>query len=74
MDKIRAAAGRFVFAFARALHGFFGFGATCRFDPTCSQYAREAIERHGLIRGGGMALGRVARCRPGTPWGLDPVH
>jgi len=46
---------------------------TCRHVPTCSQYAREAIERHGLRRGGRLALGRLSRCHPLGSAGYDPV-
>ncbi|WP_034387145.1 membrane protein insertion efficiency factor YidD [Deinococcus sp. YIM 77859] len=46
---------------------------TCRFTPTCSQYAVEAIERHGALRGGWLAAWRVLRCNPLVPGGFDPV-
>jgi putative membrane protein insertion efficiency factor len=45
----------------------------CRFEPTCSIYAREAIARYGLGRGGALALKRLVRCHPFHPGGLDPV-
>ena len=45
----------------------------CRFEPTCSVYARGAIEKHGLFRGGGLALTRLLRCHPFHRGGLDPV-
>ena len=45
----------------------------CRFWPTCSTYALEALQRHGAVRGGWMALRRIARCRPGGGFGVDPV-
>lgn len=47
--------------------------ANCRFQPTCSAYGVVALERHGLLRGGSMALRRVTRCHPLRPGGLDPV-
>jgi hypothetical protein len=46
---------------------------TCRFVPSCSEYAFEAIERHGVLRGGLMALWRLLRCQPLCAGGYDPV-
>lgn len=48
-------------------------GQRCRFWPSCSEYASEAIERHGLARGSGLALKRILRCHPFNPGGVDPV-
>ena len=45
----------------------------CRFEPTCSVYAREAIERYGFLRGARLAAGRLLRCHPFRPGGFDPV-
>lgn len=46
---------------------------SCRFYPTCSHYAHEAIATHGAMRGGWLALGRLSRCHPLHPGGYDPV-
>ena len=45
----------------------------CRFTPTCSQYAIEAIQKHGPLRGLWLAIKRLSRCRPGGGSGYDPV-
>ncbi len=49
------------------------FGRACRFEPSCSVYASEAIERYGVLGGGYLALGRLLRCRPLGGYGFDPV-
>ena len=46
---------------------------TCRYHPTCSMYALEALERHGSIRGGFLALKRILKCHPWGDSGYDPV-
>ena len=48
-------------------------GANCRFYPSCSDYAREAIDRYGAAKGCWLALRRVVRCHPYHPGGCDPV-
>jgi uncharacterized protein len=46
-------------------------GARCRFYPTCSEFARQSVRRHGAVRGSGRAIARLARCHPGHPGGVD---
>ena len=64
---------------ARALHWLYKttlswmFVGACRFSPTCSDYALQATERYGWIRGGWLALRRIIRCHPYNPGGFDPV-
>lgn len=48
-------------------------GPACRFDPSCSSYAIQAVERHGALRGGWLALRRIGRCHPLGGLGYDPV-
>jgi putative membrane protein insertion efficiency factor len=45
----------------------------CRFHPTCSEYAVQAIEKYGLIKGGLKSIWRIIRCNPWNPGGIDPV-
>lgn len=48
-------------------------GSRCRFYPSCSNYAMEALEIHGVLKGGWLAIKRIARCQPMFPGGIDPV-
>lgn len=48
-------------------------GNQCRFSPTCSHYAHEAIAQHGAIKGAWLAVRRIGRCHPWHPGGHDPV-
>ncbi len=49
------------------------FPPSCRFQPTCSHYGYEAIEKYGVRKGGWLAIKRVSRCHPFNPGGYDPV-
>jgi putative membrane protein insertion efficiency factor len=48
-------------------------GSSCRFEPTCSAYSLQALERHGALLGSGLTLARIARCHPWCAGGHDPV-
>ncbi len=50
------------------------YSPCCRFHPTCSRYALDAVATHGALRGSAMALRRIVRCRPGVAHGYDPVE
>jgi hypothetical protein len=54
------------------LHSVSGVGGACRFQPSCSEYAAAAFERHGVVRGAGLALWRLLRCNPFSRGGFDP--
>ena len=68
MKKIMLAAIRFYRRFISPC-----FPPCCRYTPTCSQYALEAIEKYGALKGGWLALGRILRCHPFHKGGYDPV-
>lgn len=53
--------------------GSLWLSGSCRFEPSCSVYAEEAVQRFGFCVGGQMAISRLCRCRPGGPFGYDPV-
>ncbi|HPF11340.1 MAG TPA: membrane protein insertion efficiency factor YidD [Flavobacteriaceae bacterium] len=49
------------------------FPSTCRYTPTCSHYAKEALEKHGLLKGGWLSIKRIGSCHPWGGSGYDPV-
>lgn len=52
---------------------FFGTTGSCRYTPTCSEYARQAVARHGSLKGTWLAVKRISRCHPLGGMGYDPV-
>jgi putative membrane protein insertion efficiency factor len=48
--------------------------ASCRYWPTCSEYTLEAVQKHGVLRGGVMGAWRILRCNPWSKGGIDPVR
>lgn len=50
------------------------FPPSCRFQPTCSQYALDAINKYGAVKGSWLAIKRISRCHPFHPGGYDPVQ
>ncbi|MBQ6292741.1 MAG: membrane protein insertion efficiency factor YidD [Lachnospiraceae bacterium] len=48
-------------------------GGSCKYIPTCSEYARQAIEKHGALKGSVLAVWRILRCNPFSAGGIDPV-
>jgi uncharacterized protein len=68
-------AQRLALALLTVYKGIFApqFAGSCRFMPSCSEYARVAVEQHGVIRGSWLAVRRLARCHPFGQHGFDPV-
>ncbi len=72
LDRVLAGALLVGVAFYRAVLSPL-LGGACRFRPTCSEYAIQALRRHGGRKGFRLAAARILRCRPGRPGGEDPV-
>jgi uncharacterized protein len=70
--KLRIIPVFFIYLYQMGISPF--FGPTCRFHPTCSEYARLAILKYGLVRGCLKALVRISKCHPFHPGGYDPVE
>jgi putative membrane protein insertion efficiency factor len=68
---MRQAAAAAIVAYQRLLSPL--LGPHCRYHPTCSQYAKEAVLKHGLLRGAWLGAARLLRCHPWNPGGVDLV-
>lgn len=73
LPVVKGAFGVYRLFISPGLHLLAGPGFGCRFEPTCSKYAQEAIHFHGFVRGVLLALGRIFRCHPFARGGYDPV-
>lgn len=71
--KCKNVANAFLVTGRDLLHAASGVGSTCRFEPTCSRYARQAIEKHGFFWGCWLATKRLFKCHPWGKGGLDLV-
>ena len=69
MKKILLSCVRFYQKYLSGLKGY----SSCKFHPTCSRYAIEAIEKYGALKGGFLAIKRILRCNPFSKGGYDPV-
>jgi uncharacterized protein len=75
VELLAAMPGRALIALVRFYRFWLSpwLGSSCRFEPTCSVYALQALERHGAAAGSYLTLGRLVRCSPWCPGGHDPV-
>lgn len=71
MNPLRAIAIAPIVAYQLLISPF--LGNNCRFYPSCSQYAKEAVLKHGVLRGVMLAVRRIVRCNPWNPGGVDTV-
>ncbi|MEO8298722.1 MAG: membrane protein insertion efficiency factor YidD [Burkholderiales bacterium] len=75
LSRVRAWPTRVLLALVRGYRYFLSpwLGSACRFEPTCSAFALQALEQHGAAAGSALTLGRLVRCHPWCPGGHDPV-
>ncbi|MBP5287685.1 MAG: membrane protein insertion efficiency factor YidD [Elusimicrobiales bacterium] len=71
-EKIKIFALDFLYSSYRTVRPLLG-PACCRFNPSCSQYAYQAVKKHGVLKGGWLAFKRLCRCHPFGSHGHDPV-
>ncbi|HBC58696.1 MAG TPA: membrane protein insertion efficiency factor YidD [Gammaproteobacteria bacterium] len=69
--KVQRFAVRFIHLYRLTVGSI--LGPSCRYTPSCSHYAEQAVQEHGLIKGGKLALKRISRCHPWHEGGYDPV-
>ncbi len=70
---VRISIRTYQLAISPVIHAIGGPTAGCRFTPTCSEYFLQAVERHGVVRGGWLGVKRICRCAPWGGTGYDPV-
>jgi uncharacterized protein len=73
LNVLRALIPFYQWTISPTLSALAGPGSGCRFEPTCSRYFLEAVELHGVVRGGWLGLKRLARCQPWGGCGHDPL-
>ncbi|MCR4820103.1 MAG: membrane protein insertion efficiency factor YidD [Elusimicrobiales bacterium] len=73
LEKTKLFALNFLYSFYRIIRPVLGPAGCCRFRPTCSEYAFQAVKKHGVLRGGWLAFKRLCRCHPFCSGGSDPV-
>jgi uncharacterized protein len=76
VSDVRLSAGQRIMLFALSAYKVVlsqMFAGSCRFVPSCSEYARDAVITHGAVRGAWLAIRRLSRCHPAGSFGVDPV-
>lgn len=73
MSRFRKLVLTIIAAVYNCVRPLLGPRGVCRFTPSCSAYAKQAVEKYGFCKGGYLAFKRICKCHPGHPGGVDPV-